>query len=48
MSEFEKELIIKVMEEKGWIEPGALNNSSSYEVVEESGTEKSVLFCTAK
>lgn len=35
MSEFEKELMIKVMEEKGWIEPGALNNSSSYEEVEE-------------
>lgn len=27
--------MIKVMEGKGWIEPGALNNSSSYEEVEE-------------
>lgn len=39
MSEFEKEedklLMIKVMEEQGWIESGTLNNSSSYEEVEE-------------
>lgn len=39
MSEFEKEqnklLMIKVMEEQGWIEPETLNSGSSYEEVEE-------------